>query len=82
MGETSLWAPEPPTIPTAALCKAMSPCQTQDFREHLFSKFPEPFLFLFFFCFLTLGLGTGEQVCLPRPGCVPLKGSLGTLGTS
>ena len=96
-GETFLWACEPPAVPTVALCRAMSPCQTQGFREHLFSKFPEPFFFffvclligfffvvVFFFCifFFTPGLGTGEQVCLPRPGCVPLKGSMGILGTS
>lgn len=32
--------------------------------------------------FLTPGLGTREQMCLPRPNCVPHKGSTGTLSTS
>lgn len=80
MGETSPWLHEPPAILRGALCRAKMPCQSPGFRAHSFSEFPEPFVCLFCFCgfFFTQGLGTGEQVCLPRPGCVPLQGSVGT----
>lgn len=74
-GETSLWARKPPSIPQlpyAGPCRCAKPKVPESICSRSFlSRF-----------FLTPGLGAGEQVYLPRPGYVPLKGSTGTLGTS